>query len=239
MGGRINPLHREDALADLRATISAAPHGIVLPKPTGTQDSNRLSKLLDVLEQEHELDPGSVRIMPIATEQPAALFQLHEYASATRRIYALTWGAEDLSSAIGASASRDDNGSWLPPYELARSLCLFAAAAAGLPALDTVFTDFRNADGLARYAAVARRDGFAGMLAIHPDQVTIINEAFVPTAEEIDRAQKILDLFSANPGSGTLDFDGEMVDRPHLVQARKLLKMAGHRQQSPERKEAR
>ena len=226
---RINPLYREDALADLRATISAAPHGYVLPKPLGAQDANRLSKLLDVLEQEHEIESGSTRIMPIVTEQPAALFHLHEYATATRRISTLTWGAEDLSATLGASANRSEDGEWLPPYELARSLCLFAAGAAGLPALDTVYTDFQDADGLARVAAAARRDGFAGMLAIHPDQVGIINDAFVPTTEELDRAHQIVDLFAANPGAGTLNFNGEMVDRPHLVQARKLLKMAGHR----------
>jgi citrate lyase subunit beta/citryl-CoA lyase len=224
---RINPLQQEDALNDLRATVRATLRGIVLPKPVGAEDANRLSKLLDVLEQEHELPPESVKILPIATERPAAMFRLHEYASATRRIAALTWGAEDLSSALGASANRDDNGKWLAPYELARTLCLYAASAAGVPAIDTVFTDFSDTSGLQQAAAEARRDGFGGMLAIHPNQVEIINAAFVPSTEEIVRAQSIVRLFAENPDSGVLQLDGEMVDRPHLVQARKILTMAG------------
>jgi citrate lyase subunit beta/citryl-CoA lyase len=224
---RINPLNQPDALSDLRATVNAAPRGIVLPKPVGASDANRLGKLLDVLEQENELDSGSIRIMPITTELPAAMFRLQEYAGATRRIEALTWGAEDLSSALGASANRDPQGRWLAPYDLARSLCLFAAAAAGVPAIDTVFTDFRNVEGLQRSAAAARRDGFGGMLAIHPDQVEIINAAFIPDAAEVERAHKIVDLFAANLAAGALQLDGEMLDMPHLVQAKKILAMTG------------
>ena len=139
----------------------------------------------------------------------------------------MTWGAEDLSSALGASSNRDVDGNWLPPYELARSLCLFAAAAAEVPAIDTVFADFKNTDGLSRYARQARRDGFAGMLAIHPAQAELINEAFTPDAEELQRARKIVDLFDENPGAGVIAMDGKMLDRPHLLQARKILIMAG------------
>ena len=136
-------------------------------------------------------------------------------------------GAEDLSAAVGASANRDDNGNWLPTYEMARTLCLAAAAAADVAAIDTVFTDFRDQDGLQRYAANARRDGFSGMLAIHPAQVDIINAAFAPSAAEIDYAEQIVALFDANPDLGTVAMDGKMIDKPHLQQARRLLERAG------------
>ena len=223
---RINPLDTSDALDDLRETVPAGPTGIVLPKPESARDANQLAKLLEVMEQDAGIDPGRTRILPIATERPAALFRLHEYAEATPRLAALTWGAEDLSAAVGASASRDADGSWLAPYALARSLCLFAAAAAGVPAIDTVYTDFRDRDGLTDYAAAARRDGFEGMLAIHPDQVDIINAAFQPSAEEVARAERIVDLFAANPDAGALAIDGEMIDRPHWIQARRILETA-------------
>ena len=223
---RINSLDSADALDDLREILPAAPFGIVLPKPIGARDVNQLSMLIDVLEQESDLPAGQTVILPIVTEQPAALFRLHEYAEATPRLRGLTWGAEDLSTAIGATASRDDAGGWLPPYELARSMTLFAAAAAGVPAVDTVYTDFRNLKGLADYASKARRDGFGGMLAIHPEQVEVINEAFMPSSVEVERAQKIVDLFAANPGTGTLGMDGEMIDRPHLLQAKHILEIA-------------
>lgn len=220
---RINPLDTPDALQDLRAVMPAAPFGIVLPKSVGSRAADQLAKLLDVLEHESGIDPGRTAILPITTEKPAALFRMHEYAEATDRLVGLTWGAEDLSSAVGATACRDEHGRWLPPYELARSLCLFAAAAAGVAAVDTVFTDYRDAEGLAIYAGAARRDGFSGMLAIHPDQVAVINAAFTASAAEVDRAQRIVDLFAANPDAGALGMDGQMLDRPHLLQARRIL----------------
>jgi citrate lyase subunit beta / citryl-CoA lyase len=224
---RINPLDSEDALDDLRAVMPSSPTGIVLPKPRSAKDAVRLSSLLDVLEQEHDVPAGKTLILPIATERPAALFHLHEYSNATARLAGLTWGAEDLSAALGASQNRDDDGNWLPPYALARSLCLFAAAAAGVPAFDTVYTDYRNEAGLRSRAAEGRRDGFSGMLVIHPAQVPVVNEVFSPNMEEIERATRIVDLFAANPDAGTIGLDGEMLDRPHLVQARRLLEKAG------------
>jgi citrate lyase subunit beta/citryl-CoA lyase len=223
---RINPLDSADALADLREVLPSSPFGVVLPKPEGARDLNQLSMLIDVLEQESGLSVGQTAILPIVTERPAALFRLHEYAEATPRLHGLTWGAEDLSAAVGATANRDESGNWLPPYELARSMTLFASASAGVPAIDTVYTDFRNLDGLAQYAANARRDGFSGMLAIHPDQVAVINDAFRPTVMEIERAQKIVDLFAANPDSGAIGMDGEMIDRPHWLQATRILELA-------------
>ncbi len=223
---RINPLDSEDASQDLQAVMPSAPRGIVLPKLRGADDATQLAELLDVLENECDLAAGQTAILPIATERPGALFRMGDYADATPRLAGLTWGAEDLSTAVGASASRGDDGNWLPPYQLARSLCLFAAAAAGVPAIDTVYTDYRDADGLAEFAAAARRDGFEGMLAIHPGQVAIINKAFVPTPAETERAQRIVALFAANPEVGTLGMDGEMVDRPHWLQAKRILETA-------------
>ena len=223
---RINPLDTADSLEDLKAVVPAAPAGIVLPKPEGARDANQLAKLLEVLEHESERETGRIRILPIATERPAALFQLHEYADATPRLAGLTWGAEDLAAALGATANRDEEGNWLPVYELARSLCRLAAAAAGVPAIDTVYTDFGNPEGLAQYAALARRDGFEGMLAIHPSQVVTINDAFMPTADEVRRAERIVALFDENPSAGALALDGEMIDRPHWLQARRILDSA-------------
>ena len=223
---RINPLDTEDAKQDLHAIMPAAPRGIVLPKPRSADDANQLAKLLDGLEQECDLELGRTAILPIATERPAALFRMGDYADVTPRLGGLTWGAEDLSAAVGASTSRGADGNWLPPYQLARSLCLFAATAAGVPAIDTVYTDYNDMDGLAKFAAAARRDGFEGMLAIHPDQVEIINKAFVPTSDETERAQRIVELFAANPDAGTLGMDGEMIDRPHWLQAKRILETA-------------
>lgn len=220
---RINPVDSNDATLDLAAVMAAGPAGIVLPKPRNIADVMRLADSLGQLESEHELEVGRTKILSLCTERPEALFSLHEYAGATDRLAALSWGAEDLSSALGASAKRDGDGNWLPTYEMARSLCLVAAAAAEVAAVDTVFTDYRDLVGLAEYAANARRDGFSGMLAIHPAQVEIINHAFTPTPQEIERAEKILALFDANPGAGTLGLDGEMIDRPHLLQAQRLL----------------
>jgi citrate lyase subunit beta/citryl-CoA lyase len=217
---RINPLDSDDAAADLEAVMPAKPAGIVLPKACGGDDVAKLAALLD----KHDA-PGT-GILPICTETPAAVFALGSIAGSSSRLAALTWGAEDLSAAVGASANRGEDGAWLPPYELARSLCLFAANAAEVPAIDTVYTDFRDEEGLASYAANARRDGFSGMLAIHPAQVDVINRAFIPSAAELERAERIVALFAENPGAGTLGMDGQMLDKPHLKQAERILQLA-------------
>jgi citrate lyase subunit beta/citryl-CoA lyase len=223
---RINPIDSDDAAADLEAVMPSAPAGIVLPKPRSAAAAIELDERLSALESEHGIEPGSTRILPLCTEHPEALFTLNSYIGATDRLMGLTWGAEDLSAALGAASNRDENGNWLPTYEMARSFCLLAAAAAEVAAIDTVFTDFKDTAGLRRYASNARRDGFAGMLAIHPAQVETINAAFQPTAQELERATLIVELFAANPGAGVIGLDGEMFDRPHLVQARRLLAMA-------------
>lgn len=220
---RINPLDSNDAIADLEAVMPSAPAGIVLPKPRNAADAIALSKHIDQLEQQHDIEHGQTRILALCTERPEALFALHSYVDATERLYGLSWGAEDLSAAVGASANRDAQGNWLPLYEMARSFCLLAAAAAEVTALDTVFTDFRDGDGLLRYAASARRDGFTGMLAIHPAQIDTINAAFVPSTAEVEHARRVVALFDENPGAGTVGMDGKMIDRPHLVQARRIL----------------
>jgi citrate lyase subunit beta/citryl-CoA lyase len=223
---RINPMDSDDALDDLQAVMPAAPAGIVLPKPRSADDALQLATRLDEIESTHGIPTGRTRILPLCTERPRAMFSLESYVGATPRLAGLSWGAEDLSAAIGAKANRDEAGNWLPPYELARSMCLFAAAAAEVPAVDTVYTDLRDSEGLARYASNAARDGFSGMLAIHPAQVETINRAFSPTGAEIERAERIVAIFEQNPGAGVLGLDGEMVDRPHLVQARRIIALA-------------
>lgn len=223
---RINPLDSEDCLPDLHAVMPSAPYGIVLPKPESATDVTQLSRHLETLERQHGIEEGTTRILPIATERPAALFTMHEYARETARLAGITWGAEDLSAALGATANRDTDGKWLPPYVLARSLCLFAAAAARVPAIDTVYTDFRDTTGLAKSANDARRDGFSGMLAIHPEQVPVINAAFIPAEDEVARAEKIVKMFVDNSASGVMQLDGEMIDRPHFIQAKQVLDLA-------------
>lgn len=223
---RINPIDSDDALPDLEGVMPSAPAGIVLPKPRSAAAAVELSARLTELEAMHDLEPGSTQIISLCTEHPEALFTLNSYVAATERLAGLSWGAEDLSAALGASTNRDNDGNWLPTFEMARSMCLLAAAAAEVAAIDTVFTDFKNADGLRHYARNARRDGFSGMLAIHPAQIEIINSAFLPTAAELENAEKIVELFAANPGAGTIGMDGKMIDRPHLVQAMRLLAVA-------------
>ena len=227
---RVNPVDTEYFEADLDTVVPAAPAGIVLPKPRHARDAVHLSELVDVIENHNDMPRGQTKIIVLCTEHPEALFTLHSYVGRVPRLAGMSWGAEDLSAAVGAATNRSTEGEWLPPYEMARSLCLFAAAAAEVPAIDTVYTDFRDHEGLLRYAANARRDGFSGMLAIHPAQVEAINAAFEPTAEEIERAQRIVELFEKNPGAGTVGLDGQMIDRPHLVNARRILQQAGRDQ---------
>ena len=223
---RINPIDGREAAADLAAVMPSAPAGIILPKPRSAAAAIELGERIAEFESEHDIEAGSTGIIPLCTEHPEALFTLNSYIGATERLAGLSWGAEDLSAAIGSSRNRDEAGNWLPIYEMARSLCLLAAAAAEVPAIDTVFTDFKDNDGLQQYAAKARRDGFSGMLAIHPAQIDVINTAFIPMNKEVENAARIVALFAENPGAGTIAMDGKMIDRPHLTQARRLLKMA-------------
>lgn len=213
---RVNPLDSEQIEADLDAILPWHVDGIVLPKAEGGACVDDLAARLSARG-----NAGTV-ILPIATETPAAIFALGTYQGA-KRLIGLTWGAEDLPAAIGAATSREADGRYTPPYELARSLCLFGAAAAGVAAIETIYPAFRDLDGLAAYAGRARRDGFSGMMAIHPDQLETINAAFTPSAEEIAHAEAVVAAFAANPGAGALSLDGKMIDRPHFLQAQRIL----------------
>jgi citrate lyase subunit beta/citryl-CoA lyase len=216
---RVNPLDSVENERDLIAILPCHPDGIVLPKAEGGASVTELARRLA------DRGNATAQILAIATETPAAIFALGSYAGA-KRLAGLTWGAEDLPAAIGAATSREEDGRFTPPYELARSLCLFGAAAAGVAPIETVYPAFRDIEGLAAYAARARRDGFTGMMAIHPDQVPVINAAFTPSAAEIAHAEAVVAAFEANPDAGALALDGRMIDRPHLIQAQRILELA-------------
>jgi citrate lyase subunit beta/citryl-CoA lyase len=219
---RINPLDGPHALADLAAVVPGRPGGIMLPKSRGGSDLVTLDHYLSALEVSAGIEPGATRVIPLVTETAAAMFSTGTYQGAPR-LAAMTWGAEDLADSVGASQNRAPDGSYGFTYELARSLCLLGAAAAGVDAVDTIHGDYRDLDGLRLRAEKVRRDGFRGMLAIHPAQVEVINAAFTPTAEEVAAAREIVDLFAAHPGAGTIGHRGAMLDRPHLARAQALL----------------
>ncbi|KTE22072.1 citrate lyase [Sphingopyxis sp. H050] len=220
---RVNPLDGHMTAADVAAIAAARPDAIMLPKAEGAPS---ILQLDTILRSESERDMSLPPVLPIATETPAAIFTLGSYRDVQDRLLGVTWGAEDLPAAIGATSSRHDDGSYTSPYEVARALTLFAAHGAGVAAIDTVFPAIKDEAGLAAYAARARRDGFTGMMAIHPSQVEAINAAFTPADEEVQRAQAIVDAFAANPGVGVLQVDGKMVDAPHLKQAQHILSLA-------------
>jgi citrate lyase subunit beta / citryl-CoA lyase len=223
---RINPLDGPYAVDDIAAIMSAKPGGIMLPKVYGRPDVERLDQLLSEAEALHDIPVGSTPVIVLITETAEAMFHTGSYKDAPR-LAAVTWGAEDLADALGASSNTNADGSYSFTYELARSLTLLGAATAAVPAIETVYTDFRDSDGLKIRAEKVRREGFRGMLAIHPAQVEIINSAFTPTEEEIDAARAIVALFAANPGAGTIGWQGKMLDRPHLSRAQQLLAQVG------------
>lgn len=219
---RVNPLDGRLIAADVAAIVGAQPDAIMLPKAEGRESIRQLDTLL---RSANASDADLPLILPIATETPSAIFSLGSYRDVPDRLLGLTWGAEDLPAAIGASTSRHEDGSYTPPLEVARALTLFAAHGAGVAAIDTVYSAIQNVDGLAAYAARARRDGFTGMMAIHPSQVASINGAFAPSADEVVRAKAIVDAFERDPGAGVLQIDGKMIDAPHLKQARHILSL--------------
>jgi citrate lyase subunit beta/citryl-CoA lyase len=220
---RINPLQSglaEHDLADLAATADAGPDGLLLPKAEGAASIIDLGSLMGALGM------APTRILPVASETPLAIFKLGEYVSVAAQLAGLTWGAEDLPAAIGAASARQSDGSYTAPYEMVRALTLFAAHAAQVPAIETVYPVFRDLDGLSQYAARGARDGFNGMMAIHPSQVPIINDAFSPSAAVIAHARRVVAEFSKHPGVGVVSLDGAMLDAPHLKQARHVLAQA-------------
>ena len=230
---RINALDTDLWQHDLAGVVAARPHGILLPKARSGEDVHKLSIALHHEEERAGVDAGSTRIVAIATETPLSVLQLHTYVEASTRLEGLTWGAEDLSAVLGARSNREEDGrAWTSPYRLARDLTLFTAAAAKVQAIDTVFVNFRDSEGLRLECRVAARDGFTAKMAIHPNQVAIINEMFTPTPEEIALSEEIVQAFAATPEAGVIAIRGHMVDRAHVVRAERILaraKAAGRR----------
>jgi citrate lyase subunit beta/citryl-CoA lyase len=223
---RVNGLTTGLTDADLDGVMQAAPDGIVLPKTVGGADVAHLGAKLAVREAEFDLKDGATRILAIATENAAGVFALGTFAGASHRLMGMTWGGEDLSADLGAETNRDADGAYTDPYRLARSLTLLGGAAAGVDAVDSVFTNFRDMAGLEAECRTARRDGFVAKMAIHPAQVPVINEAFTPSQEAIDKAKAVIEAFKANPGAGVVGVNGEMLDRPHQLRAERLLRRA-------------
>jgi citrate lyase subunit beta/citryl-CoA lyase len=220
---RINALSTGEALPDLQSVVAAAPYGLMLPKCESAADVARLSALIG----ERETRAGALRILPIVTETAASLFHMGSYAAdASPRLCGLFWGGEDLAADIGARANRDADARYTAPYQMARALTLLGATAAGVPAYDAVYTDFRNDAGLRAEADEAERDGFAGKVAIHPNQIATIHAAFTPGEAELAQARRIVAAFDAQPSAGALALDGRMLDRPHYRAAQRLLARA-------------
>lgn len=225
---RINPLDSGMLLDDLVAVVAAAPDGVMLPKCTGPADIAQLSFYLDALEAQAGLAAGSIAILPVATETAAAPFTLGDYAKVpAARLAGLTWGAEDLAAALGASTNLDPAGGWALTYRTVRTLTLLGAKAAGVQAIDTLYVDFLDEAGLRASSRASRAEGFTGRLAIHPAQVAAINESYLPDAEEVAFAERVVAAFDAAGGAGTVGLDGRMLDIPHLKQARAVLAKAG------------
>ena len=220
---RVNALDSGLTLDDLAAVVKPGLDALLIPKTNGAADLERVGHYLDALEARAGMAEGAVKFAIVATETAKAMFALGSYAPAHPRLVALTWGAEDLSAALGATDNREPDGAWTFPYQIARVQCLFAANAAEVAAVDTVFVDFRDAEGLERECRRSRRDGFVGRMAIHPDQVATINRCYAPSEPEIAHALKIVAAFEASPEAGALSVDGKMVDLPHLKAARKIL----------------
>jgi len=223
---RINPLDHPDVLQDLVKTIGGAPDCLMQPKTNGPEDVLKLSHYLDALEAREGLAPGSIKIHSISTETAVAIFTLGDYAKQRLpRLISMNWGAEDLSSAIGAAGNKGPDGDWDFPYQIVRTQFLFAAHAASVQAIDTLYADYKDEAGLRHSCDLARRQGFTGRIAIHPAQVDIINESFSPSAENVAHARRVVDAFAVAPDAGTIGIDGKMYDIPHLNQAKHILAM--------------
>jgi citrate lyase subunit beta/citryl-CoA lyase len=218
---RINPVGSADYEEDLDAVVASRPAGLVVPKPDSPDVLRALDRDIAALEDRHGLPARSILLMPVASETPLAVITLMDYRNPPPRLAALTWGAEDLSAALGAVTNRDESGDFAFTYKVVRSLALIAAKAAGVEAIDTLHADFRDTAGLTRAAQSAQREGFTGMLAIHPDQVGIINSAFTPSTTDVDYALRVVAAFAS--GAGVASLDGKMLDQPHLKQAKHVL----------------
>jgi citrate lyase subunit beta/citryl-CoA lyase len=225
---RVNAMDTPHLKDDLDAVMSGRPDIIMLPKLESGEQLIQLSALLDQLESENSIKAGNTKVIGITAETPRGIFGFDSINNTSNRLVGLSWGPEDLATELGATANRDPQGNFLPPFELVRTLCLAKAKELGVQALDTVFTEVDNPEGLEAECASARRIGYTGKLAIHPSQVDLINQAFSPTQDEMDNAKLIIELFAANPGKGALQLDGKMVDIPHLKSAKRLLKRINH-----------
>ncbi|PWK61848.1 CoA ester lyase [Aminobacter sp. AP02] len=223
---RVNDLSTGLTDDDLRAIVPMAPDGIMLPKSNSGADVQQLSTKLRVHEAENGLPDGAIGIIPIITETATGVLATGSYAGASARVSGLTWGAEDLSAAIGARATRDSSGRYTDVFRLARAMTVLGAAAADVAAIDTVFVNFRHAEALRAECLDAERDGFTAKMAIHPDQVAVINEAFTPSAEAIAHAEAVVVAFRTAGNPGVVGIDGQMYDRPHLRRAERLLTRA-------------
>jgi citrate lyase subunit beta / citryl-CoA lyase len=219
---RVNALDTDMTLRDLAAVMPAAPDGIVLPKSQSGDDVRRLSLWLEAFEAAAGTEPGSTRIVVVATETAGSIFGLGTYKDSSARLEGLMWGAEDLAASLGATEN-GEAGTFHSPYRLARDLCLMGAAAANVAAIDTVYTDIENLAGLERETRIARRDGFSAKALIHPKHVDVVNTAFEPSAEQRAWAEKVIAAFAASPDLGTLRLDGKMIDKPHLRAARRIV----------------
>jgi citrate lyase subunit beta/citryl-CoA lyase len=223
---RVNAIATGLIDADLDAIVPARPDAIMLPKAEGGASVSHADAKLTAREAIADIDDGYIKIVAQAVESAAGLFAAGTLAGASKRLIGLTWGPEDLSAEVGAEANRDADGRLTEPFRFARSVCLFAAAAAEVAAIETVYVDFRNLAGLKRETEDARRDGFSGRLAIHPAQVPVINEVFTPTPDAIARAKTVIAAFAAAPGAGVVAIEGKMYDRPHLARAQRLIAQA-------------
>ena len=224
---RINALDTNLWEEDVAAVVGSGPDGVMLPKARSGADVHTLSIALNMAEEGAGLQVGSTRIVAIVTETPISMLQLHTYVDSSTRLEGLTWGAEDLSAALGARTNREVDGrTWTSPYRLARDLCLFTASAANAQPIDTVFVNFRDEDGLRDECREAVRDGYTGKMAIHPNQVAVMNEAFTPSAEEVAFSEEILGVFASNPEAGVVAIRGHMIDRAHAARAERILARA-------------
>lgn len=224
---RINALDTPAALLDLAAVVRARPYGIMLPKCRNGDDARRVAHYLTALEARDGVPAGEIRLLPIVTETGGSMFGLGSYDSPPiARLCGMSWGGEDLAADVGAMTNRDDSGRYAAPYQLARSLCLFAATSSSVIAVDAVYTNFRDAAGLRQESIEGLRSGFSAKAAIHPDQIAVINEAFTPSAADVEAARKVIAAFDASPGAGVASVDGKMLDRPHYRTAQRVLARA-------------
>lgn len=227
---RINPLDSAFILDDLAAVVRGAPDAVMLPKCSGGQDVKVLDHYLTALERREGVAAGHIRIVPVATETPAAMFGLGSYSECSQRLLGLTWGAEDLSSAVGATTNKDGGGTLTFTYQMARSMCLLAARSAQVLPIDGICADFRNEAVLREEVAQARRDGFSAKFAIHPAQIEAINQGFLPNEAEVEHARAILQAFESHKDQGAVQLNGIMLDKPHLLQAQEIVALAAAHQ---------